>query len=63
MLTNFFLSPADPNAGCSSSPENVGLWVDALNFAIITLQIIIFDSKYSESIRQELRERELNANL
>ena len=57
----YLIPSADPSADCSSVPDNVGLWVDALNFAVITLQIIIFDSQYSESVRQELRHQEMHA--
>ena len=50
-----------PDKGCESGPESVGLWVDALNFVIITLQIIIFDTEYTERIREDLIEKEESA--
>ena len=46
---------------CPSGPESVGLWVDALNFAVITLQIILFDTRYSEMVRTKMKEGEEDA--
>jgi hypothetical protein len=40
-----------PNQDCANYPHNVGLWVDALTFAVVTIQIIIFDTQYSEIMR------------
>lgn len=37
-------------------PNNVGLWVDALTFAVFTIQIAIFDSQFSEIMRDYLVE-------
>ena len=39
----------------------MGLWVDALNFAVVTIQIILLDTPYSEAIRMELKEKEEHA--
>lgn len=55
------LVPGSQGADCPSGPASVGLWVDALNFAVITIQIILFDTQYSEAIRIELKEKEENA--
>ncbi len=44
------------------SATNVGLWVDAFNFAVITLQMAIMDTTYTDFIRQDLLNRETNAN-
>ena len=53
--------PGSPNPECDAFPPNVGLWVDALTFAVITLQIIIFDSQYSDMMQEYLTERNRNA--
>lgn len=51
---------ASPTESC---PEvsSVGLWVDAFNFVVITLQIMIFSSRYSDFIKDDLIKREANA--
>ena len=41
-------------AECPDQPENLGLWIDALNFIVITLQIVIFDTRYADVVKQEL---------
>lgn len=62
IYSNFcVLVPGSQGADCPSGPASVGLWVDALNFAVITIQIILFDTQYSEAIRIELKEKEENA--
>ena len=55
------LSPGSTNPDCEAFPHNVGLWVDALTFTVITLQIIIFDTQYSEMMRNHLVERSRKA--
>ena len=57
----YVLTPGSPQAMCSSGPASVGLWVDALNFAVITLQIILFDTRYSEMVRTKMKEGEEDA--
>ena len=42
---------------CSDGPQNLGLWIDALNFIVITLQIIIFDTQYAEVVKTELNRK------
>ena len=42
---------------CPDQPQNLGLWIDALNFIVITLQIIIFDTQYADIVRVELTRR------
>ena len=39
---------------CPDEPRNLGLWIDALNFIVVTLQIIIFDTQYAEVVKDEL---------
>ena len=39
---------------CGEEPINLGLWIDALNFIVISLQIIIFDTQYAEVVKDEL---------
>ena len=41
-------------ADCPDQPQNLGLWIDALNFIVITLQIIIIDTQYADIVREEL---------
>ena len=40
--------------GCPDGPRNLGLWIDALNFIVVTLQIIIFDTQYADIVKLEL---------
>ena len=55
--------PSLPSAGvpkqCDES--NVGLWVDALNFTVITLQMALFDTQYTAIIREDTIKREEEA--
>ena len=37
--------------------------MDAFNFAVLTLQIILFDTDYSEQVKNELEQKEQNATL
>ena len=39
---------------CEEEPVNLGLWIDALNFIVVSLQIIVFDTQYAEVVREEL---------
>lgn len=55
------LSAGSPNPDCESYPNNVGLWVDALTFAVVTVQIIIFDTQYSEMMREYLQDWNMRA--
>jgi hypothetical protein len=43
-----------PDPECRNYPNNVGLWVDVLTFAVFAIQISIFDSQYSEMMREYL---------
>lgn len=61
VLCLYMLLPGYPEPNCTDYPPNVGLWVDALTFAIVTLQIILFDTQYSEMMREYLIERNRNA--
>lgn len=56
-LMKCYFIPGSPSPKCSDYPHNVGLWVDALTFAVVTIQIIIFDTQYSEMMRAYLIER------
>lgn len=38
--------------------SNVGLWVDALNFCVVTLQIILFNTRYTETIKEDVIKKE-----
>ena len=60
-LMYMYFSAGSPEPNCSSYPGNVGLWVDALTFVVITLQIVIFDTQYSEMMREYLIERNKKA--
>ena len=39
---------------CGDEPINLGLWIDALNFIVVSLQIIIFDTQHAEVVKNEL---------
>jgi len=45
----------------SCQATNVGLWVDAFNFAVITIQIVVMDTRYTDIISDDLRKKEKNA--
>ena len=38
--------------------SNVGLWVDALTFCVVTLQIILFNTRYTETIKEDIINKE-----
>ncbi len=57
----YFATIGSPDPDCVDYPHNIGLWVDALTFAVVTIQIIIFDTQYSEMMRAYLMERAENA--
>ena len=42
---------------CPDEPRNLGLWIDALNFIVVTIQIIIFDTQYTEIVTEELNRK------
>ena len=48
---------------CPTGSSSVGLWVDALNFIVMTIQIIVFNTQYSEQVKTELERKEGNATL
>ncbi len=52
-----------PDLDCPVGSASVGLWVDTLNFVVMTLQIILLDSGYTERVRAELEIKEDNATL
>ena len=60
-ITYVCMFTGSPAPDCDAFPTNIGLWVDALTFAVITLQIIIFDSQYSDMMQEYLTERSRNA--
>ena len=35
----------------------MGLWIDALNFAVVSLQIIIFDTQHAEVVKDVLTKK------
>ena len=42
---------------CPDEPRNLGLWIDALNFIVVTIQIIIFDTQYTDIVTEELNRK------
>jgi hypothetical protein len=42
---------------CGEEPINLGLWIDALNFIVVSLQIIVFDTQHAEVVKTELTKR------
>ena len=42
---------------CEEEPINLGLWIDALNFAVVSLQIIIFDTQHAEVVKDVLTKK------
>lgn len=52
--------PGVPEYACDDA-TNIGLWVDAFNFAVISLQIIVMDTSYTDTIRDDLIMRGANA--
>ena len=57
----FLYCVGSPDAECPNYPNNVGLWVDVLTFAVFAIQIAIFDSQYSEMMREYLIDRSKRA--
>jgi hypothetical protein len=42
---------------CGEEPINLGLWIDALNFIVVSLQIIVFDTQHAEVVKTELTKK------
>lgn len=57
-----FILAGTPDPNCGDYPNNVGLWVDVLTFTVFTIQIAIFDTQYSEMMREYLMDRNNNAS-
>ena len=60
VIVNFFYT-GSPDPECRNHPNNVGLWVDVLTFAALTIQIAMFDTQYSEMMREYLVDRSKRA--
>ena len=43
--------------------SNIGLWVDALNFVVLTMQMILFDTQYTTLIKNDIVVRESEATM
>lgn len=38
----------------NGSEASVGLWLDVVTFALVVLQILILDTRYSDQVRQRI---------
>ena len=41
--------------------SNLGLWTDSASFILLSLQIIIMDTKYAEAVKAELIKQDANS--
>lgn len=47
--------------GDDNNMTDVGLWLDVLAFAFVTLQIILLDTSYAEQVRSNILRKEEDA--
>ena len=40
---------------------NIGLWTDSVSFILVSLQIIIVDTKYAEAVKAEMIKHDANS--
>lgn len=55
------IDDASADCGSDSNMADVGLWLDVLAFAFVTVQIILLDTSYSEQVRNNVLRKEEDA--
>ena len=56
--TFYSASSPCPDTSSSCDTSNIGLWVDAFNFIVITIQMILLHTSYMDNIRNDINKRE-----